>query len=82
MLRKILFSSIARELLVSTAITKVVSGVIRNNVFAQNTLHKLLRLTGEVVLISIVTDYALDHVDQKVAAMKNWWKERKENAAK
>lgn len=75
---KKLFSGLVLELLVSTAVSKVVVETIRNNVTARNTLHKLLRFTGEVVIISVVTDVVIDHVDQRVAAMKAWWEKRKD----
>lgn len=77
MFRK-LFSGLALELLVSASVSKVVVEVIRNNVTARNTLQKVLRLTGEVVIISVITDVVLDHVDQRVAAVRTWWEKRKD----
>lgn len=78
MFRK-LFSVVALELLVSAAVDKVIGDIIKTNVAAPNTFAKVLRLTGRIVIVSVITDYALDHVNKRVTAMKLWWEKRKED---
>ena len=69
-------AKLATHVVASVGVSKVVGDVIKNNTVVQTTADAVRVWTGSIVIGSLVAEAASKHVNERMDAVVNWYRNR------
>lgn len=72
-------AKLGAQVVAGMGVSKIVGGIVKNNVAIVTTADKVLIHAGTFVLGSIAWDQASKHVEQQFDTVATWWEGRKED---
>lgn len=70
-------AKLAINIVASLGVSKIVGDVVKNNVFMETPVQKVIVKTGEFVIGSMLIDHACNHVNNSIDKMIRLHEERK-----
>ena len=70
-------AKIVTQVIASVGVSKVVHDIIKNNTTTETTADAVKVAAGSLVLGSLIAEHASNHLNDRIAAVTNWYAARK-----